>query len=76
MPVLDQFRDDIEFGSAPHCLPHRGAKFSPAPQSQARPPYEFACAAVPADLTEDELRRRDGSENVVRENIVCFDDGP
>ena len=36
----------------------------------------FTCEAFPRDFTEDDLRDRFGAENVVRDQVVFFDDGP
>ena len=36
----------------------------------------FTCEAFPRDFTEDDLRARFGAENVVRDQVTFFDDGP
>lgn len=36
----------------------------------------FTCETFPRDFTEDDLRARFGVENVVRDQVTFFDDGP
>jgi hypothetical protein len=36
----------------------------------------FACESFPRDFTEDDLRARFGAENVIRDQVTFFDDGP
>jgi hypothetical protein len=36
----------------------------------------FTCESFPRDFTEDDLRARFGAENVTRDQVVFFDDGP
>ena len=36
----------------------------------------FSCEAFPRDMSEDDLRARFGADNVVRDQVIFFDDGP
>ena len=49
-----------------------------APQTNDEPADDlvFSCDAFPRDFTEDDLRARFGAENVVRDQVIFFDDGP